>query len=61
MTDQGWKRGPYGLNADKGATARGLKRVLAVVHHLTAATRLADVLPLVERDHRAVPPSTCAG
>ncbi|MDX6740585.1 hypothetical protein [Actinocorallia sp. A-T 12471] len=50
--DIGWRRGPFGLDAEKGATVPGLKRVLAVVHHLTAATRLADVLPLVERDRR---------
>ncbi|GAB2857022.1 hypothetical protein GCM10022221_65760 [Actinocorallia aurea] len=50
--DIDWRRGPFGLDAEKGATVPGLKRVLAVVHHLTAATRLADVMPLVERDRR---------
>ncbi|MFA1541429.1 hypothetical protein [Actinomadura monticuli] len=47
-----WSIGPFGLDGEKGATLSGLRTVLMVVHHLTAATRLADVAPLVERDRR---------
>ncbi|CNE47038.1 Uncharacterised protein [Mycobacterium tuberculosis] len=52
MTGDGWSIGPFGLDGSKGATLSGLRTVLMVVHHLTAATRLADVAPLVERDRR---------
>jgi hypothetical protein len=52
MTCDGWSIGPFGLDGSKGATLSGLRTVLMVVHHLTAATRLADVAPLVERDRR---------
>jgi hypothetical protein len=52
MTGDGWSIGPFGLDGNKGATLSGLRTVLMVVHHLTAATRLADVAPLVERDRR---------
>ncbi|MFI6578533.1 hypothetical protein ACIBFB_22345 [Nocardiopsis sp. NPDC050513] len=38
--------------ADFQATWRTDRTVLVVVHHLTAATRLADVLPLFESDPR---------
>jgi hypothetical protein len=44
--------GPYGLEADKGGTCRYQRTVLAVVHHLTSATRLADLMPLLEVDQR---------
>jgi hypothetical protein len=40
------------LDAGKGGTCRHVRTVLAVVHHLTAATRLADVVPLLEADQR---------
>ncbi|MBC6456994.1 hypothetical protein [Actinomadura sp. HBU206391] len=52
MSCNEWVRGPFGLDAAKGATVRGQRTVLAVAHHLTAATRLADVLPLLESDRR---------
>ncbi|TDD31637.1 hypothetical protein E1287_25585 [Actinomadura sp. KC06] len=52
MSVDGWSVGPFGLDSGIGATLQGLNRVLIVVHHLTAATRLADVAPLVERDRR---------
>src|SRR5262245_64530695 len=52
MSYNEWIRGPFGLDAAKGATVPGHRKVLAVVHHLTAATRLADVLPLLENDRR---------
>ncbi|MEV2276931.1 hypothetical protein AB0I72_15250 [Nocardiopsis sp. NPDC049922] len=44
------QRGGPGVNFQ--ATWRTDRTVLAVVHHLTAATRLADVLPLFESDPR---------
>jgi hypothetical protein len=45
-------RGPFGLDTARGQTMRPERTVLAVAHHLTAATRLADVLPLLEADRR---------
>lgn len=47
-----WVPGPFGLDAAKGATVRDQRTVLAVVHHVTAGTRLAEVLPLLETDRR---------
>lgn len=52
MSCDGWSAGPFGLDAAMGATLPTQRTVLVVVHHLTAATRLADVVPLVERDRR---------
>ncbi len=56
-------RGPFGLDLARGQTLRPERTVLAVAHHLTAATRLADVLPLLEADRRVqvvytVPPAS---
>jgi hypothetical protein len=45
-------RGPFGLDTARGQTMRPERTVLAVAHHLTAATRLADVMPLLEADRR---------
>jgi hypothetical protein len=58
-----WVRGPFGLDAERGRTVPCQRSVLVVVHHLTAATRLADVVPLLEADRRVqvvftVPPSS---
>ncbi|TDC62019.1 hypothetical protein E1200_27250 [Actinomadura sp. GC306] len=47
-----WVPGPFGLDALKGSTVRARRTVLAVAHHVTAATRLADVMPLLETDLR---------
>jgi hypothetical protein len=44
--------GPFGLDAAKGRTFQCERTVLAVVHTVTAGTRLADVVPLVESDPR---------
>jgi hypothetical protein len=44
--------GPFGLEASKGGTCRYRRTVLAVVHHLTSATRLADLVPMLEADRR---------
>ncbi|WP_018655703.1 hypothetical protein [Actinomadura flavalba] len=47
-----WRRGPFSPDAETEATVHTRRTVLAVVHHVTAATRLGDVLPLLERDPR---------
>ncbi|MFB4306645.1 hypothetical protein [Actinomadura sp. GTD37] len=47
-----WVPGPFGLDALRGSTVPARRAVLAVAHHLTAATRLADVMPLLESDQR---------
>jgi hypothetical protein len=47
-----WVVGPFGLNSSAGGTLECQRTVLAVVHHLTAATRLADIVPLLESDRR---------
>ncbi|GAA0938012.1 hypothetical protein GCM10009550_05310 [Actinocorallia libanotica] len=49
---ESWRRGPFGPGAERGATIPVAKRILVVFHHLTAVNRLADVLTLIERDHR---------
>jgi hypothetical protein len=45
-------RAPGSRTAERWLTRTGCRRVLAVVPHLTAGTRLADVLPLIEADAR---------
>jgi hypothetical protein len=47
-----WVNGPFGLDAATGATVPDQRTVLAVVHHVLAGTRLAEVLPLLESDRR---------
>lgn len=49
-----WLRGPFGLDARKGSTVPVRRTVLAVAHHITAATRLADIVPMLESDRRLV-------
>ena len=44
--------GPFGLDAARGETCGYQRRVLVVVHHVTAGTRLADIVPLLEPDRR---------
>jgi hypothetical protein len=44
--------GPFGLDAQRGQTLRYQRTVLAAVHTVTAGTRLADVVPLLETDLR---------
>jgi hypothetical protein len=55
-----WDLGPFGLDARCAATCAPERTVLAVVHHMTAATRLADVVPLLETDRRVQVVYTCA-
>lgn len=53
--------GPFGLDAGKGQTLQCERTVLAVVHTVTAGTRLADVIPLLESDRRLQVVYTCPG
>ncbi|HEY1700527.1 MAG TPA: hypothetical protein VGG75_12520 [Trebonia sp.] len=57
--DARWAIGPFGLDAGRAATYSPERTVLAVVHHMTAANRLADVMPLVEGDRRIQVIYTC--
>lgn len=52
MTDTEWVRGPFGPFASEGWTCEYERTVLVVVHTVTAGTRLADVVPLLECDPR---------
>ncbi len=52
MSGEEWAYGPFGLDAVKGQTIRCERTVLVVAHSVTAATRLADIVPLVESDRR---------
>jgi len=52
MSDEEWVRGPFGPYAAEGGTCLSERTVLAVVHTVTAGTRLADVVPLLEPDPR---------
>jgi hypothetical protein len=65
-----WLNGPIGLGAESRVLRVGCRTVLVVVPFVVAGTRLLDVLPLLESDHRlqvvfAVPPTadgaTCHG
>lgn len=47
-----WVKAAGNPNADRWLTRAGCSTVLVVVPHMTAATRLGDVLPLLETDHR---------
>jgi hypothetical protein len=47
-----WAHGPFGLDAQRGQTLRYQRTVLAIVHTVTAGTRLNDVIPLLEADLR---------
>ncbi len=52
MSDEEWVRGPFGPYAAEGGTWLSERTVLAVVHTVTAWTRLADAVPLLEPDPR---------
>lgn len=47
-----WSNAPIGLGAADRVTRAGCRVVLVVVPHVVAGTRLVDLLPLVESDHR---------
>ncbi|MCW8383069.1 hypothetical protein [Streptomyces justiciae] len=61
MTGAGWIRVPVGDDAARWATRGRVERVLFVVHNVTAATRLLDVLPLFHDDFRVQLLVTCPG
>lgn len=52
MSCGNWVFGPFGIGAEKWSTGNGRRTVLVVVHSITAATRLADIVPLLESDLR---------
>ncbi|MEU2128080.1 hypothetical protein [Streptomyces sp. NPDC018352] len=57
----GWVRVPVGDDAARWTTRGKCLRVLVVVHNVTAATRLLDVLPLFDDDLRVQLLVTCTG
>lgn len=54
-------RVPVGEDAERWVTRVGCRRVLFVVHNVTSATRLLDVLPLFAGDLRVQMFATCTG
>ncbi|CAM5349358.1 hypothetical protein GCM10010329_41060 [Streptomyces spiroverticillatus] len=56
-----WIRVPVGEDADRWATRGRCRRVLLVVHNVTAATRLLDVAPLFDDDTGVQLLATCPG
>ncbi|MBB5895350.1 hypothetical protein [Kutzneria kofuensis] len=52
MDGQAWVRGPVGVDAAKRVTMAGCRSVLVMVPTMTAGTRLSEVVPLLEADHR---------
>ncbi|MFB7914358.1 hypothetical protein [Streptomyces sp. NPDC056061] len=54
-------RVPVGDDAERWVTRGACLRVLVVVHNVTAATRLLDVLPLFDDDLRIQLLATCTG
>lgn len=47
-----WAEGPFGIDGTKGATVAVKRTVLAVVHSVVTAARMADVLPVLASDWR---------
>ncbi|AGM04735.1 hypothetical protein [Amycolatopsis keratiniphila] len=47
-----WIRGPIGTGAEARVTLAGCRTALVIVPTLTAGTRLLDIVPLLESDHR---------
>jgi len=52
MSDMSWVRSPVDRNSAHWSTRRTGKAVLVLVPHIVAGTRLLDLLPLLEADHR---------
>ncbi|GAA1700009.1 hypothetical protein GCM10009765_56760 [Fodinicola feengrottensis] len=50
--DHTWEKVPVGLQAPRWRTIQPARTVLVIVHTVTAATRLADVLPVFDADLR---------
>ncbi|UED85796.1 hypothetical protein [Streptomyces profundus] len=61
MEDGAGLRVPVGRDARRWATRADCHRVLLVVHNVTSATRLLDVLPLMADDLRVQMLATCTG
>ncbi|WP_405884117.1 hypothetical protein OG747_39410 [Streptomyces sp. NBC_01384] len=61
MGRDGWIRVPAGDDAARWATRGHCRRVLLVVHNVTSATRLLDILPLFDDDFRVQLLVTCTG
>ena len=61
MPEGGRLRVPVGPEAGRWATRGRCRRVLLVVHNVTSATRLLDVLPLFRDDLRVQLLATCTG
>ena len=55
-----WVNGPVGLGAEGRVLRPGCRSVLVVVPFVVAGTRLMDVLPLLEADHRLMTVFTVA-
>ncbi|TDD37184.1 hypothetical protein [Saccharopolyspora elongata] len=47
-----WVNGPINAGSQHRITRDGFRTVLVMVPHLVAGTRLMDLLPLIESDHR---------
>ncbi len=47
-----WVDGPFGVGAGRAQTGQTERTVLVAAHHMTAAMRLADIVPLLESDQR---------
>lgn len=58
---EGWVRVPVGEDARRWASRGRCRRVLFVVHNVTSATRLLDVMPLFDDDLRVQMLATCTG
>ncbi|MFG3092575.1 hypothetical protein ACGGAI_33720 [Streptomyces antibioticus] len=56
-----WLRVPVGEDANRWITRTGCRRVLFIIHNVTSATRLLDVLPLFHSDIRVQMFATCTG
>lgn len=52
MPGDHWSNAPVGFGAANRVTRTGCKVVLVAVPHVVAGTRLVDLLPLLETDHR---------
>lgn len=52
MSGTPWIRGPVGVGSGQWLTRAGCKSVLAAMPTMTAGTRLLDVLPAFDGDHR---------
>ncbi|NUV60888.1 hypothetical protein [Streptomyces sp. CAI-85] len=56
-----WLRVPVGEDANRWITRTGCRRVLFIIHNVTSAARLLDVLPLFHSDIRVQMFATCTG